>query len=604
MAFDAGAVLVKIRGDLTDYKSAINEAQDMGKKLGQSLKPVGAALTAVGVAGTAAITGLVRAAAQQETSEKRLETLTRQTTDATNEQIDALKAQASALQTVGVVGDEVTMFGQSQLATFALQTESIEQLTPAMLDMVVATKGVNATQEDMINIGNLVGKVMGGQVGALSRLGVTFSEAQEEVLKTGTEMERAAMLSEVLGQNFGGLNEAMRETTEGQLAALKNDFGDLLEIMGQTFLPMIRDIVAQIQPFIIRLQEWVTANPELASTIAKIVAVVTALSLVLGPILLLIGPLVTGIQIAAGAFAVLMGPVGLVIAAIVALIAIVVLMIKHWDKVKEVVGFVWGTIVDFFANMLSVVQGFFTTFIDMFTTGLEAWWALIQFVVQTIVDYFTMQFNLIKSGLELFWTGIKLLFEFYFNLLKTAWTLFFQGVKLVADTYIGLVKAGIELFWSGLQALWEVGIAFLEGGWSGLWDSIVSVLTTAAETIKAVVKQTFNWVLEKINDIIDRINSIASKINLPGVSIPTIPNIPLLARGGNIMGGGAAIVGENGPELLELPSGARVSPLEGDGGAAATINIINPTVRSDDDLRRMREDTQRAIELARNGMTV
>ena len=41
--------------------------------------------------------------------------------------------------------------------------------------------------------------------------------------------------------------------------------------------------------------------------------------------------------------------------------------------------------------------------------------------------------------------------------------------------------------------------------------------------------------------------------------------IPLLADGGNIQRGGMAVVGEAGPELLNLPTGARVTPLGNDG---------------------------------------
>lgn len=42
-----------------------------------------------------------------------------------------------------------------------------------------------------------------------------------------------------------------------------------------------------------------------------------------------------------------------------------------------------------------------------------------------------------------------------------------------------------------------------------------------------------------------------------------IPEIPLLAKGGNVISSGRAIVGEAGPELIDLPAGARVSPLSG-----------------------------------------
>ena len=53
-----------------------------------------------------------------------------------------------------------------------------------------------------------------------------------------------------------------------------------------------------------------------------------------------------------------------------------------------------------------------------------------------------------------------------------------------------------------------------------------------------------------------------------------------LAKGGNIMRGGSAIVGEEGPELVNFPRGAQVSPLVGSGGM--TI-IFNAPIYSVDD---------------------
>ncbi|MGW4501475.1 hypothetical protein ACWENR_23020 [Micromonospora sp. NPDC004336] len=52
-------------------------------------------------------------------------------------------------------------------------------------------------------------------------------------------------------------------------------------------------------------------------------------------------------------------------------------------------------------------------------------------------------------------------------------------------------------------------------------------------------------------------------MGIPSVTL-NIPNIPYLAKGGHILNAGTAIVGERGPELLELPVGATVRPLSGE----------------------------------------
>ncbi|MCB6443203.1 hypothetical protein, partial [Streptococcus salivarius] len=60
----------------------------------------------------------------------------------------SLQNYASQLQTVGVIGDEVTIAGMAQLGTFQMTEEQIKKVSGGMLDLLVNQKGLNATQED------------------------------------------------------------------------------------------------------------------------------------------------------------------------------------------------------------------------------------------------------------------------------------------------------------------------------------------------------------------------------------------------------------------------------------------------------------------------
>jgi hypothetical protein len=51
------------------------------------------------------------------------------------------------------------------------------------------------------------------------------------------------------------------------------------------------------------------------------------------------------------------------------------------------------------------------------------------------------------------------------------------------------------------------------------------------------------------------------------------PFLPGMAAGGTVTSSGMALIGENGPEILNLPRGARVTPLTGVSGGSTTINI-------------------------------
>lgn len=173
----------------------------------------------------------VSAADVQAAAEKRLETTIMNVKAATLEGVTAIKNYAAELQGVTTVGDEVTIQGASQLATFQLQSDTIKTLLPSLQDLAVAQYGTAVSGDQMQQMANLMGKVMSGNVSSLSRYGVVMNDTQKKILKTGSESQKAAMLVEVLGQNFGGLAQAMANTPAGRVQQLKNAWGDMQEVI-------------------------------------------------------------------------------------------------------------------------------------------------------------------------------------------------------------------------------------------------------------------------------------------------------------------------------------------------------------------------------------
>jgi hypothetical protein len=168
----------------------------------------------------------------QEMAEQRLATVMKATVEATEEQIHALESYAAQLQKITTIGDEATISGQSQIATFNMQADSVATLTPALQTLAVASYGVNVSSEQMIQSANLLGKAFMGQTGALSRVGISFTEAQGKMLKMGNEQERVQVITEVINKNFGDLAQEMATTYPGQVAQLTNTFGDMQEHIG------------------------------------------------------------------------------------------------------------------------------------------------------------------------------------------------------------------------------------------------------------------------------------------------------------------------------------------------------------------------------------
>lgn len=168
----------------------------------------------------------------QMEAERQLEQVMKNTMGARAEDIQSIKDFCSAQQEIGIVGDEVQLAGAQEMATYLEFKGSLKTLIPVMNDMVAQQYGYNHTAENAVGIATMLGKVMQGQTSALSRLGYSFDDAQEQILKYGTESERAAVLAEVVGESVGGMNRKLAETDTGRMKQLDNNLGDLKEQLG------------------------------------------------------------------------------------------------------------------------------------------------------------------------------------------------------------------------------------------------------------------------------------------------------------------------------------------------------------------------------------
>lgn len=273
----------KATGELKTIETKAKTATQAFAKLGESAKGAGskiAAGTKSAAAATLVFDGLASAVQQltamcsdlaaaydaQIMAEEKLATIMEQRMAATEADIQGIKDLCSAQQELGVIGDEVQLAGAQQVATFLNNKAALETLIPAMNNLLAQQKGLNATQQDAANIGNLFGKVMQGQTSALTRVGITFTEAQKQVLQYGTEEERAATLAQVITDNVGNMNARLAQTDSGKMQQLRNTLGDVKEQIG--------GFAKSALPFLTMAAQATTAS----MGIAKVVTAVKALT--------------------------------------------------------------------------------------------------------------------------------------------------------------------------------------------------------------------------------------------------------------------------------------------------------------------------------------
>ena len=263
-----------------DFSPITKQAQKASASMKQMSTSVAASTgmirKALGAIGIAVSLGAVIAAAKdakaaydkQAEAEAKLAQVMHNTMDATSDEVKEIKELCAAQQELGVIGDEVQLAGAQELATYLEKTSTLKKLIPVMNDMVAQQYGYNASAESATNIATMLGKVMDGQVGALSRYGYKFDEAQAQILKFGTEEERAATLAEVVGSSVGGMNQALAMTPTGRLQQLSNTLGDIKEQFGQA----VSTVATAFLPLLNRLANMLASIAAIATRVAQAIA--------------------------------------------------------------------------------------------------------------------------------------------------------------------------------------------------------------------------------------------------------------------------------------------------------------------------------------------
>ena len=432
--------IIKTEDQLKNAKNKVKEFGSVGKQqakeVGNAFKTAGGKIksagktisTSVSMYGLGALYAgkkLIDMAQQQAEAEQKLGEIYKSRMGVGKKAVQSTLDLASAQQKVGVVGDEVQLAGAQQLATYAKYPSTVNKLLPSLNNLLVQQKGVNGTQEDAVGLANLFGKAMMGQTGALKRAGISFTAAQEEVLKYGTEEEKAAMIAEVVQQNVGNMNEEFAKTDAGKIQQAKNELGDMGEQIGASLLPAVADFVAYLQENLLpKIQELITyiqEHPEVvkfALAFAGIVTVLGPVIMILGSLVSIIGTIISIAPVLGGAFSALLGPVGLVIAAVAAAIAIGVALYKNWDAVKEKISAIWEAVKAKAVAFKNALVGIFKAIGATIKTVVSKWfaiitwpyrkaWDLIKKIGEKIKNVFSFKFKLPKIKLPHFGVSPK-----------------------------------------------------------------------------------------------------------------------------------------------------------------------------------------------------
>lgn len=205
--------------------------------ISKGITPVKVAFVALGAAVAGILSQIGKwttAAAIQERAEVKLATSLRNLAGASDEEIEALKERAKALEKLTGYTDQSILSAQSMLATFALTSDQIGELTPRLLDMAESARKAGK-DIDLEQIAIALGKTLTAGIGALGEYGVAMTDAQKKGFKLADQQEKIRILTEVLDANFIGLAEAVGKEYDGAMRKADASHGDFLETLGKIF---------------------------------------------------------------------------------------------------------------------------------------------------------------------------------------------------------------------------------------------------------------------------------------------------------------------------------------------------------------------------------
>jgi hypothetical protein len=222
-----GRGLMTAENDAKSFSSKINKySKAMAKSFALAGAAAGAYAIKIGIDG-------VKAAVEDEASQKQLAQALKNTTNATDAQIQSTEKYITAQQLAFGVADTKLRPALANLARATGDVGKAQELTNLAMDISAATG------KDLETVSLTLGKAYNGNIGALTKLGIPLDE---NIKKT----KDFNLVQEELTKLFGGSAKANTETYAGQLAIVTERFNEMKESIGVSLLPVMKTLLEQV----------------------------------------------------------------------------------------------------------------------------------------------------------------------------------------------------------------------------------------------------------------------------------------------------------------------------------------------------------------------
>lgn len=518
--------------EIDSVNNALGRQMTAGEKTGAAFKkmqaPAVAALAAVGAGALVAVRGAEEAAATSAKLGQVFESM------GYADLADDAEAYAEALSKQIGVDDDVIKAAQTKLATFGEVAKSAELMgkaTSLAADLSAAGFG------DMSSQSVLLGKALNDPVkgvGALSKVGVTFTQQQKDqiaaMVKAGDTAGAQAIIMGELEKQVGGVAEAGATSS----AKLSTAFGEIGESIGTALLPAFETLTPYIQDF----AEWAADNGPVIAGVAGAIAVLAGSVLLVNGVMAVwaaVGTIATAVTSAFGvAVTIATSPITLIVLAVLAVIAVIVLLYKNWDSITRFLGTTW----------------------DAIKTKAVAVWG-------SLATWFGQTWDAIKAKVSEAWEGVK-----------TAVSNGIAAVVTFAREMPGKILTAIGNLTSTLTGKGGDLIKGLVSGYLSIWVNVLDFFGNIAGKIAGAIGNLGSTLYGKGQDLIE--GFIAGIRSMAGRILDAILAIlPRSVRG--VIGGALGLNRAAATQAIGLRS-APVAAAAAPASAGLAVNVTEDQI--------------------------
>lgn len=347
-------------------------------------------------------------------------------------------------------------------------------------------------------------------------------------------------------ENAGGtaqeIAEKQLDNLNGAIEELGGAFEEVQISVGNALIPAIRTLAE----WLTKLLNWFNGLPEsVKSGIAIFLALSTVLLVVGGGLLLFIGfipNIIAGFKALTTVFGalriaitavgksfiwLLTNPIGWIILGIAALIAIIVLIVKHWDTVKEWTIKVWDTIVNYLGIAWDWIKDKFNAFLTWISELWNTVWTAIKDFATTVwegiknvfITVWNAIWNVISTILAVIYGIIATIFEGIWAFAKWIWSLIgdeiiavWESVKNAAITIWEAIKTFFSTVWNGIKNVFTTALNICKTVFTTVWNGIKTVATTVWNALKTAATTIFNSIKTVITTVMNVIKSVVTTV--------------------------------------------------------------------------------------------